>query len=244
MTSNIEQTANRIKLGRILAIIRGDFPLSKIVEIGDALLAAPVLAMEVTLNSPNALESIQILRKRAGENMLVGAGTVLTAAQVHEVHAAGGQLVVSPNFNADVVRAAVQLGMVCLPGVMTATEAFSALHAGATGLKLFPAEMATPAVVKALRALQPDSPAGLADALLRLGDAPDQHSLPREQRQRNLRGAFAAHPDCVAQLKGRRLLLVDDVSTTGATLRSAAFALRQAGATQVQALVIARTLPH
>lgn len=99
-------------------------------------------------------------------------------------------------------------------------------------------------LVKALRALQPDSPPGLANALVRLGDAPDQHSLPREQRLRNLRGAFAAHPDHVARLLGRKVLLVDDVSTTGATLRSAAFALRQAGAAQVQALVIARTLPH
>ena len=99
-------------------------------------------------------------------------------------------------------------------------------------------------LVKALRALQPDSPPGLANALVRLGDAPDQHSLPREEGLRNLRGAFAAHPDHVARLVGRKVLLVDDVSTTGATLRSAAFALRQAGATQVQALVIARTLPH
>ena len=99
-------------------------------------------------------------------------------------------------------------------------------------------------LVKALRTLQPGSPAGLADALVRLGDAPDQHSLPREQRLRNLRGAFVAHPDRVAQLQGRRLLLVDDVSTTGATLRSTAMALRQAGAADVNALVIARTLPH
>ena len=99
-------------------------------------------------------------------------------------------------------------------------------------------------LVKALRTLQPGSPAGLADALVRLGDAPDQHSLPREQRLRNLRGAFAAHPDHVAQLQGRRVLLIDDVSTTGTTLRSAAMALRQAGAADVNALVIARTLPH
>lgn len=99
-------------------------------------------------------------------------------------------------------------------------------------------------LVKALRTLQPGSPAGLADALVRLGDAPDQHSLPREQRLRNLRGAFAAHPDRVAQLQGSRVLLVDDVSTTGTTLRSAAMALRQAGAADVNALVIARTLPH
>jgi 2-dehydro-3-deoxyphosphogalactonate aldolase len=71
---------------------------------------------------------------------LVGAGTVLTAAQVREVHAAGGQLIVSPHFNADVVREAVRLDMACLPGVMTPSEAFAALDAGASGLKLFPAK--------------------------------------------------------------------------------------------------------
>ena len=86
---------------------------------------------------------------------LVGAGTVLTTSDVRNVHAAGGQFIVSPNFNADVVCEAVRLGMVCLPGVMTATEAFAALQAGATGLKLFPAEMITPQVVKALLAVLP-----------------------------------------------------------------------------------------
>jgi ComF family protein len=99
-------------------------------------------------------------------------------------------------------------------------------------------------LVKALRARITRAPAGLADALARLGEAPDQHSLPREQRLRNLRGAFAAAPQHVEALRGKRVLLVDDVSTTGTTLHSAALALRQAGVAQVQALVIARTLPH
>jgi predicted amidophosphoribosyltransferase len=76
------------------------------------------------------------------------------------------------------------------------------------------------------------------------GEAPDQHSLPREQRLRNLRGAFAAAPQHTEALRGQRVLLVDDVSTTGTTLRSAALALRQIGAAQVNGLVIARTLPH
>jgi ComF family protein len=98
-------------------------------------------------------------------------------------------------------------------------------------------------LVKALRARLAQAPAGLADALVRLGDAPDQHSLPREQRLRNLHGAFAAAPQSVAALRGKRVLLVDDVSTTGTTLHSAALALRQAGVAQVQGLVIART-PH
>ena len=99
-------------------------------------------------------------------------------------------------------------------------------------------------LVKALRARLAHAPAGLADALVRLGNAPDQHSLPREQRLRNLRGAFAAAPQRMAALRGKRVLLVDDVSTTGTTLHSAALALRQAGVVQVHGLVIARTLPH
>lgn len=139
----------------LVAILRGLTP-AEALPVGDALNQYGWRLIEVPLNSPHPLQSIATLATHL-PHALVGAGTVLTAAQVHEVHAAGGQLVVSPNFNADVVRAAVQLGMVCLPGVMTATEAFSALHAGATGLKLFPAEMATPAVVKALRAVLPAS---------------------------------------------------------------------------------------
>lgn len=99
-------------------------------------------------------------------------------------------------------------------------------------------------LVKALRASFSCAPAGLADALVRLGNAPDQHSLAREQRLHNLRGAFATSPQRVAALRGKRVLLVDDVSTTGTTLNSAALALRQAGVVQVRGLVIARTLPH
>ena len=117
-------------------------------------MAANWRLIEVPLNSPQPLQSIEAMAA-ALPLALVGAGTVLTASQVRDVHAAGGRLVVSPNFNADVVREAARLGMVCLPGVMTATEAFGALDAGATGLKLLPAQMITPAVVKALRAVLP-----------------------------------------------------------------------------------------
>ena len=99
-------------------------------------------------------------------------------------------------------------------------------------------------LVKALRARLTRAPAGLSDALVRLGNAPDQHSLPRDQRLRNLRGAFAAAPQRVEAMQGKRVLLVDDVSTTGTTLHSAALALKQAGVSQVRGLVIARTLPH
>jgi 2-dehydro-3-deoxyphosphogalactonate aldolase len=138
----------------LVAILRGLTP-PEAPGVGAALTNARWHLIEVPLNSPQPLQSIATLAMQHPQ-ALVGAGTVLRAQQVREVHAAGGQLVVSPNFNADVVREAARLGMVCLPGVMTATEAFAALDAGATGLKLFPGEMVTPAVVKALRAVLPE----------------------------------------------------------------------------------------
>lgn len=139
----------------LVAILRGIQP-SESLAVGQALVSSGWRLIEVPLNSPQPLDSIATLASTFAD-ALVGAGTVLTPNDVRNVHAAGGQLIVSPNFNAGVVRAAVDLGMVCLPGVMTATEAFAALSAGATGLKLFPAEMASPAVVKALRAVLPTS---------------------------------------------------------------------------------------
>ncbi len=137
----------------LVAILRGLTP-PEALPVGQALVATGWTLIEVPLNSPQPLQSIETM-SAALPTALVGAGTVLSAAQVRDVHAAGGQLVVSPNFDAEVVREALRLDMVCLPGVMTATEAFAALQLGATGLKLFPAEMITPAVVKALRAVLP-----------------------------------------------------------------------------------------
>ena len=119
--------------------------------IGATLAGTGWWLIEVPLNSPQPLQSIEALAALPGA--LVGAGTVLTVRQVREVHAAGGQLIVAPNFDAEVVREAVRLGLVCLPGVATPTEAFAALAAGAHGLKLFPAELVTPSVVKAMRAV-------------------------------------------------------------------------------------------
>jgi 2-dehydro-3-deoxyphosphogalactonate aldolase len=137
----------------LVAILRGLTP-AEAGDVGDAIVEPGFRLLEVPLNSPQPLESIALMRKRFPQ-ALVGAGTVLGAQQVREVHAAGGELIVSPNFNAEVIAEAVRLGMVCLPGVMTPTEAFGALAAGATGLKLFPAELASPAVVKALLAVLP-----------------------------------------------------------------------------------------
>jgi 2-dehydro-3-deoxyphosphogalactonate aldolase len=142
----------------LIAILRGLTPVEAI-PIGQALVSTGWTLIEVPLNSPQPLDSITALAS-AFPQALIGAGTVLTPNDVRNVHAAGGQLVVAPNFDPDVVREAVRLGLVCLPGIMTASEAFAAVGAGATGLKIFPAEMASPAVVKALRAVLP------TDALL------------------------------------------------------------------------------
>ena len=136
-----------------IAILRG-LQLAEALPVGQALVSAGWTLIEIPLNSPQPLDSIAAMAE-AFPDALTGAGTVLTPGDVRNVQAAGGQLIVSPNFNPDVVREAVRLDMVCLPGIMTASEAFAALDAGAHGLKLFPAEMITPAVVKALRAVLP-----------------------------------------------------------------------------------------
>ena len=137
----------------LIAILRGLTPVQAI-PIGQALVDTGWTLIEVPLNSPRPLDSIAAMAS-AFPQALIGAGTVLTPADVRNVHAAGGQLIISPNFNPAVVAEAVRLHLVCLPGIITASEAFAALEAGATGLKIFPAEMATPAVVKALRAVLP-----------------------------------------------------------------------------------------
>ena len=137
----------------LIAILRGLTP-AEALPIGQALVSAGWARIEVPLNSPQPLDSIAAMVS-AFPQAMVGAGTVFTPNDVRNVHAAGGQLIVSPNFNPAVVREAVRLGLVCLPGVMTATEAYAALDAGAAGLKVFPAEMATPVVIKALRAVLP-----------------------------------------------------------------------------------------
>ena len=137
----------------LVAILRGLRP-EEAHDVGAALVASGWRLIEVPLNSPDPLASIRTLAQ-AFPQALVGAGTVLQPGQVAPVHAAGGRLIVAPNFHPGVVAEAVRLGMACLPGVFTATEAFAALDAGATGLKLFPAELIPPAGVKALRAVLP-----------------------------------------------------------------------------------------
>ena len=138
----------------LVAILRGLQP-AEALAIGEALVEAGFRLIEVPLNSPQPLASIALLRRRFPQAM-IGAGTVLTAADARDVAAAGGELVVAPNFDRDVVAETLRLGMTSLPGIMTPTEAFAALGAGAHGLKLFPAELASPAVVRALLAVLPN----------------------------------------------------------------------------------------
>ena len=126
--------------------------MHKVLEIGDALLAAPVLVMEVTLNTPGALELIQMLRARFGKNMNIGAGTVRTVEQFDAAAAAGAQFTVAPGLNPAVVAQARKADILHIPGVYTATEADRAHEGGSRLLKLFPANIGGPAYLKALRA--------------------------------------------------------------------------------------------
>jgi len=137
----------------LIAILRGLTP-AEAPAIGEALVTSGFAIIEVPLNSPEPLRSIAALAQQFPQT-LIGAGTVLNAQHVKDVHAAGGRLIVAPNFNPAVVAQALALNMVVLPGVATPSEAFAALDAGAHGLKLFPAEMISPATVKALRAVLP-----------------------------------------------------------------------------------------
>lgn len=138
----------------LVAILRGLEP-ERAVAVGEVLVEAGFEVIEVPLNSPDPLVSIAALVEAFGAEALIGAGTVLGEAEVDALAATGARLVVSPNCNPAVIRRARALGMVSLPGTFTPTEMFAALDAGASGLKLFPAEMASPAVVKAVRAVLP-----------------------------------------------------------------------------------------
>jgi 2-dehydro-3-deoxyphosphogalactonate aldolase len=137
----------------LVAILRGLKP-EEALDMGHAIVNAGFHILEVPLNSPDPLRSIQILVE-AFPNALVGAGTVTTAQQVRDIKAVGGQLIISPHLDDNVVCEAVNLGLISLPGVATPSEAFKAIALGAHGLKLFPAEMISPAVVKSMRAVLP-----------------------------------------------------------------------------------------
>ncbi len=138
----------------LVAILRGVKP-DEVVGIGEALIDAGFTLIEVPLNSPDPFDSIERLARAFGDRAMIGAGTVLTLDDVRRLRDVGGEMVISPNMNIAVIAATRDAGMASLPGYFTASEAFAAIDAGATALKLFPAEAATPAVVKAQRAVLP-----------------------------------------------------------------------------------------
>ena len=195
----------------LVAILRGVTP-GEVVAVGEALFVAGFRLIEVPLNSPEPLESIARLAKAFANRAVIGAGTVLRPAEVTAVRTAGGTMIVSPNTNAEVIAAAKKSGLVSLPGIATPSEAFVALDAGATALKLFPAEGASPAVLKAIRAVLPAgtrvlpvggiTPAsmtpwldagaagfGIGSALYSPGVAPDEIA----RRARTFVAAYRAH---------------------------------------------------
>ncbi len=138
----------------VIAILRGITP-DEVADIGAALVDAGIAIIEVPLNSPAPLQSIERLAQRHAADSLIGAGTVMTPAEVTAVAGAGGRLIVMPHGDATVIRAAKAAGLACMPGAATPTEGFAARAAGADALKLFPAEALPPAVVAAWRAVFP-----------------------------------------------------------------------------------------
>lgn len=198
----------------LIAILRGITPDSA-VEIGEVLLDAGLVAIEVPLNSPEPLESIRHLAEAFAGRALIGAGTVLSADAVPQIAEAGGRLIVMPHADPDIVREAKRCGLFCVPGVATPTEAFAALEAGADALKLFPAEALPPAVLKAWRAVLPQdcwllpvggiTPERMASYLIAgangfgLGSALFKPGMGRKTVARNARAFAAAYSRATAQ---------------------------------------------
>lgn len=138
----------------VVAILRG-LTAERAVEVGQSIYNAGVRIIEVPLNSPNPFDSIRKLSELFGASCVCGAGTVVNAGDVKRTYDAGGRLIVAPNFDSKVVATALSLGMLMMPGIATATEAFAAIHAGATHLKLFPAATYGSRHLKALKDVLP-----------------------------------------------------------------------------------------
>jgi 2-dehydro-3-deoxyphosphogalactonate aldolase len=150
----LEELGARLAEAPLIAIIRGVTP-DEVEDIGAAIYEGGIRVIEVPLNSPDPLVSIARLARSLGDRALIGAGTVLEPDQVARVRDAGGRIIVSPNTYAPVIAATAEAGMISLPGYFTPSEAFDAIRAGAHGLKLFPAEGASPAVIKGQKAVIP-----------------------------------------------------------------------------------------
>ncbi|MDP6186757.1 MAG: 2-dehydro-3-deoxy-6-phosphogalactonate aldolase, partial [Pseudomonadales bacterium] len=153
MTDQLNQYMRELPL---IAILRGITP-QKSEEVVEALYAAGFRMVEVPLNSPDPMNSIERIAKRFGDDMLIGAGTVLSTAQVTQVRDQGGRLIVSPNTDISVIEASTALEMVTIPGAATPSEAFAGIAAGAHAVKVFPAEMITPSILSSWRAVLPPS---------------------------------------------------------------------------------------
>ncbi len=151
MTANLETWFERMPA---VAILRGVKP-EEAVAIGEALYNAGIGIIEVPLNSPQPLDSIEQLSKALGDRCIIGAGTVLCEQDAEDVAAAGGTIAVTPNTSTEVIHRSLELGMTPMPGWASATEAFSAYRAGARYLKLFPAATYGPGHIKAVRAILP-----------------------------------------------------------------------------------------
>ena len=154
MTDPAQSFAKAFAACPLVAILRGLTP-AEAIPVTDALVEAGFTLIEVPLNSPDPYDSIAAIAAHVGDKAIVGAGTVLTTEQVDRVKAAGGTLIVSPNTDVEVIAHSVAQGLISLPGYFTPSEAFAALKAGAHGLKLFPADGTTPAMLKAQRAVLP-----------------------------------------------------------------------------------------
>jgi 2-dehydro-3-deoxyphosphogalactonate aldolase len=155
----------------LIAILRGVRP-EECEAIGAALETAGIAVIEVPLNSPRPMDSIARLARRFGDRLLIGAGTVMTPGQVRQIADAGGKLIVTPHAASEVVRAAKSLEMLACPGFFTPTEAFAMLADGADALKLFPSEAASPAVLRAMRAVLPAGTAVLPVGGIDAGNMP------------------------------------------------------------------------
>ena len=146
--------ADYLEKSPLIAILRGIKP-EEVPGALKVLTGAGIRIVEVPLNSPQPLESLRLLAAQADGETLIGAGTVLTVDEVYAVAETGARLIVAPNADPAVIARAKSLGLFCLPGVATPSEAFAALKAGADGLKLFPAEALPPAVMKGWLAVLP-----------------------------------------------------------------------------------------